>query len=32
MTSENYRYWNKYIFPASEAVRREKIFALAFAG
>jgi 2-polyprenyl-3-methyl-5-hydroxy-6-metoxy-1,4-benzoquinol methylase len=25
-TSENYRYWNKYIFPASEAVRREKIF------
>lgn len=25
-TSENYQYWNKYIFPASEAVRREKIF------
>lgn len=24
--SENYRYWNKYIFPASEKVRREKIF------
>lgn len=25
-TSENYTYWNEYIFPASEAVRREKIF------
>lgn len=25
-TSENYEYWNKYIFPASEATRREKIF------
>lgn len=25
-TSENYAYWNRYIFPASEAVRREKIF------
>src|SRR5688572_25010294 len=25
-TSENYKYWNKYIFPASEAARREKIF------
>lgn len=25
-TSENYAYWNKHIFPASEAVRREKIF------
>lgn len=25
-TSENYVYWNKYIFPASEDVRREKIF------
>lgn len=25
-TSENYAYWNKYIFPASENVRREKIF------
>jgi 2-polyprenyl-3-methyl-5-hydroxy-6-metoxy-1,4-benzoquinol methylase len=24
--SENYRYWNRYIFPASENVRREKIF------
>lgn len=24
--SENYAYWNAYIFPASEAVRREKIF------
>jgi 2-polyprenyl-3-methyl-5-hydroxy-6-metoxy-1,4-benzoquinol methylase len=24
--SENYIYWNKYIFPASEVVRREKIF------
>lgn len=24
--SANYAYWNKYIFPASEAVRREKIF------
>jgi 2-polyprenyl-3-methyl-5-hydroxy-6-metoxy-1,4-benzoquinol methylase len=25
-TSKNYAYWNKYIFPASEAARREKIF------
>ena len=25
-TSENYWYWNKYIFPASEGARREKIF------
>ncbi len=25
-TSENYAYWNKYIFPASEDVRRERIF------
>lgn len=25
-TSENYRYWNKYIFPASEEARRERIF------
>lgn len=25
-TSENYNYWNKYIFPASEEVRRNKIF------
>lgn len=25
-TSENYWYWNKYIFPASENARREKIF------
>jgi 2-polyprenyl-3-methyl-5-hydroxy-6-metoxy-1,4-benzoquinol methylase/ribosomal protein S27E len=25
-TSENYAYWNKYIFPASEGARREKIF------
>jgi len=25
-TSENYAYWNKYIFPASESTRREKIF------
>ena len=25
-TSENYAYWNKYIFPASEDVRRAKIF------
>jgi SAM-dependent methyltransferase len=25
-TSENYAYWNKYIFPASESARREKIF------
>jgi len=25
-TSENYWYWNKYIFPASEDARREKIF------
>ena len=24
--SENYSYWNKYIFPASENTRREKIF------
>ena len=24
--SENYFYWNKYIFPASEKTRREKIF------
>ena len=24
--SENYAYWNKYIFPASEAARRERIF------
>jgi 2-polyprenyl-3-methyl-5-hydroxy-6-metoxy-1,4-benzoquinol methylase len=24
--SENYAYWNKYIFPASETVRRQKIF------
>lgn len=24
--SPNYEYWNKYIFPASENVRREKIF------
>lgn len=24
-TSENYAYWNKYIFPASEESRREKI-------
>lgn len=24
--SHNYRYWNEHIFPASEAVRREKIF------
>jgi 2-polyprenyl-3-methyl-5-hydroxy-6-metoxy-1,4-benzoquinol methylase len=24
--SENYAYWNKYIFPASEVVRRKKIF------
>ncbi|MDX2212945.1 MAG: class I SAM-dependent methyltransferase [Oculatellaceae cyanobacterium bins.114] len=24
--SENYAYWNQYIFPASEAARREKIF------
>ncbi len=24
--SENYAYWNKYIFPASEAVRLERIF------
>ena len=24
--SENYAYWNKVIFPASESVRREKIF------
>lgn len=25
-TSENYEYWNKFIFPASEEVRRQKIF------
>lgn len=25
-TSANYAYWNTYIFPASEAARREKIF------
>lgn len=25
-TSENYAYWNTFIFPASEDVRREKIF------
>jgi SAM-dependent methyltransferase len=25
-TSENYAYWNNYIFPASEETRREKIF------
>ncbi|MBE0533514.1 MAG: class I SAM-dependent methyltransferase [Rhodospirillales bacterium] len=25
-TSENYRYWNTFIFPASEGVRRERIF------
>lgn len=25
-TSENYAYWNNYIFPASEQARREKIF------
>lgn len=25
-TSENYEYWNKYIFPTSEAARRDKIF------
>ena len=25
-TSENYQYWNKYIFPASQEARREKIF------
>jgi SAM-dependent methyltransferase len=25
-TSENYAYWNKHIFPASESTRREKIF------
>jgi len=24
--SENYRYWNKYIFPASQEARRQKIF------
>lgn len=24
--SENYAYWNQYIFPASESARREKIF------
>ena len=24
--SENYEYWNKYIFPASENIRRQKIF------
>lgn len=26
LTSENYAYWNKYIFPASEETRRERIF------
>lgn len=25
-TSENYEYWNRVIFPASEAARRERIF------
>jgi SAM-dependent methyltransferase/ribosomal protein S27E len=25
-TSENYAYWNKHIFPASEGARRQKIF------
>lgn len=25
-TSENYQYWNKYIFPASQEARRKKIF------
>jgi 2-polyprenyl-3-methyl-5-hydroxy-6-metoxy-1,4-benzoquinol methylase len=25
-TSENYEFWNKHIFPASEATRRERIF------
>ena len=25
-TSENYSYWNKYIFPASEETRRQKLF------
>ncbi len=25
-SSENYKYWNKYIFPASEQARREKIY------
>jgi 2-polyprenyl-3-methyl-5-hydroxy-6-metoxy-1,4-benzoquinol methylase len=25
-TSKNYEYWSKYIFPASEPARREKIF------
>ena len=25
-TSENYAYWNKYVFPASEEKRRHKIF------
>lgn len=25
-TSENYRYWSQYIFPASEEARRQKIF------
>lgn len=24
--SKNYRFWNKYVFPASEKARREKIF------
>jgi 2-polyprenyl-3-methyl-5-hydroxy-6-metoxy-1,4-benzoquinol methylase len=24
--SENYQYWNQYIFPASEGVRRERLF------
>jgi 2-polyprenyl-3-methyl-5-hydroxy-6-metoxy-1,4-benzoquinol methylase len=26
LTSENYVYWNKHIFPASESARREKLF------
>lgn len=26
VSSQNYRYWNNYIFPASESFRREKIF------
>ena len=25
-TSENYQYWNKYVFPASERARSERIF------
>lgn len=25
-TSQTYAYWNKYIFPASETIRKEKIF------